>query len=55
MPAHANVFINYGPYKSKDGIVDHRKDRLDGLKGKTFPSSLFYGIIIFKESVLKHI
>jgi hypothetical protein len=35
MPAKANVFINFGPYKS-NGIVEHRTDRLDGLKSKIY-------------------
>ena len=35
MPVNANVFINYGPYKS-NGIVDHRLDRLEGLKSTLF-------------------
>ncbi len=31
MPSNANVYIYYGPYKS-NGIVDHKEDRLHGLK-----------------------
>ena len=41
MPANANVFISYGPYKS-NGIVEHRTDRLDGLKSKI---SLFFYLL----------
>ncbi|XP_046554498.1 UPF0728 protein-like [Haliotis rubra] len=31
MPAHAKVFINYGPYEA-NGIVEHRETRLEGLR-----------------------
>jgi hypothetical protein len=41
MPTKANVFINYGPYKS-NGIVDHRTDRLDGLKSKISNDLVIY-------------
>ena len=32
MPANANVFIRYGPYKAV-GVVQHRDSRLRGLQG----------------------
>ncbi|XP_046352883.1 UPF0728 protein-like [Haliotis cracherodii] len=31
MPAHAKVFIHYGPYEAC-GIVDHKESRLEGLR-----------------------
>jgi hypothetical protein len=43
MPVNANVFINHGPYKS-NGIVEHRTDRLQGLKS-SFKLSLFSLIV----------
>ena len=40
MPANANVFIRYGPYKAV-GVVQHRDSRLKGLQG-TFHSQHFH-------------
>ncbi|XP_069466914.1 UPF0728 protein C10orf53 homolog [Ambystoma mexicanum] len=32
MPENAKVTIRYGPYKSSDEVVEHRRFRLQGLK-----------------------
>ena len=50
MPANANVFIKYGPYKAV-GVVQHRDSRLKGLQGNSHLFNTIHYKIIGADEV----